>query len=200
MDKQKLQQVIDEVVKRTFVSITNLFKNNDDINSPTRLHFPKYVHGVNSGEVRVSEQELRQLFIEEFCKDKDVSQLNLRYSVETPTQGWYMFSDEVKNDGRSGNFDLTIFKDGDIVAIIEFKAGNAQSYKSDIEKLTSGEEGDADTLRYLVNILVGADKGTVNSINSKFQSTADGERIVHLRFHSMNNPKFDEQFPKFYNY
>lgn len=200
MDKQLLQQVIDEVVKRTFDSITNLFKNNDDINSPTRLYFPKYVHGVNSGEIRVSEQELRQLFIEEFGKHQDVAKLNLRYSVETPTQGWYVFSEEVRNDGRSGNFDLTIFKDGNIVAVIEFKAGNAQSYKTDLEKLSSGDEGDANTLRYLVNILVGADKGTVNSINSKFQSIADGGCMVHLRFHSMNNPKFDEQFPKFYKY
>lgn len=200
MDKQLLQQVIDEVVKRTFDSITNLFKNNDDINSPTRLYFPKYVHGVNSGEIRVSEQELRQLFIEEFGKNSDVAKLNLRYSVETPTQGWYVFSEEAKNDGRSGNFDFTIFKNREIVAIIEFKAGNTKSYKTDLEKLSSGDEGDANTLRYLINILVGADKGTVNNINSKFQSSADGERMVHLRFHSMNNPEFDEQFSKFYKY
>ena len=198
MDKEQLKSVIEKVINDTFDSITELFKNNNDNNGSTRLYFPKYVHGVNSGEIRVSEQELRQLFIEEFSKNPDVNKFSLRYSVETPTQGSYIFSEEVLGNGRSGNFDLTIFKDGDIVAIIEFKAGNAQSYKNDIEKLTNTEEGDS--LRYLVNILVGADNGTVKSINGKFQSSADGNRIVHLRFHSMNNPEYDRQFPDHYNY
>lgn len=198
MDKEQLKSVIEKVINDTFDSITELFKNNNDNNGLTRLFFPKYVHGVNSGEIRVSEQELRQLFIEEFSKNPDVIRFNLRYSVETPTQGSYIFSEEVLGNGRSGNFDLTIIEDGDIVAIIEFKAGNAQSYKNDIEKLTNTEEGDS--LRYLVNILVGADNGTVKSINGKFQSSADGNRIVHLRFHSMNNPEYDRQFPDHYNY
>ena len=198
MDKEQLKQVIDKVVKHTFDSITNLFKNNDNSQNLTKLYFPKYVHGVNSGEIRVSEQELRQLFIEEFSKDTDVIKFNLRYSVETPTQGWYVFSEERQSNGRSGNFDLAIFKDGEIVSVIEFKAGNAQSYKTDLEKLTNTEEGDS--LRFLVNILVGADKGTVKSIINKFPSVANGNRIVYLRFHSMNNPEFDKDFPTEYKY
>ena len=57
-----LKDAIDKVIDRSFNAITNLYNKK---NNHTRLIFPQYTHGSQKGKPRVSEQEFRQLFVEE---------------------------------------------------------------------------------------------------------------------------------------
>ncbi|MCR4815904.1 MAG: hypothetical protein K5842_01805 [Bacteroidales bacterium] len=195
MNKQKIQQVIDNVIDSTFKSIEALFKNKNRFARNTRLCIPSYHHGSNENKIRLSEQELRFLFVEEFNKNADVKKLDLRYSVETPTVGWYNNTGERK---RSGNFDMTIWRNEEIVAIIEFKAKN-RSFETDLKKLTNLEEGDV--LRYLVNILEASTPKTSRNLRKKFNvENQKGEHIVYLKFYSLNKSSHNETFPETYKY
>ena len=194
-----MEQVIGKVIDRTFKSMESLYRNEDIDAISTRLCFPQYYHGVNENELRLSEQELRQMFVEEFNRYCDEKKLGLRYSVETPTKDKYRNNKPSEDGGRSGRFDLTIFDDERMVAIIEFKSFNVD-YERDLGKLTNEKEGGTEILRYLVNVLKTADQGTVKSITEKFSKNLHGERKVYLRFYSLENPEINEDFPQFINY
>lgn len=195
MDKT-LKDVIDEVIESAFQSITNLYNSKDGSVQSTRLRYATYKHSDNKDKPRLSEQELRFLFVEEFCKNSLVKKLDLHYSVETPTNGWYNFTGRNK---RSGNLDMTIWQRDKVIAIIEFKAKN-RSYETDLEKLTNTDEGDV--LRYLVNILTNATSGTADNLKKKFNvGTEKDRRVVYLKFHTIQNAeKFKDKFPKYHKF
>ena len=120
MNQSELRTLIDEIIDNTFKVIKEVYVHqNENENKPnkkssnvgSRIIFPMYC----SGETRISEQELRFIFVEQFnayIKDhKDLN--NLYYSVETPTEKKYIFSKDkggpkVDNKGVSARTDLTI--------------------------------------------------------------------------------------------
>ncbi len=200
MDKEKLQDLIDEVVMRTFKTMTNLYKKTGKVD--TLLIFPDYTRGGQAGNTRVSEQELRQLFIEELTHYVKEHGVELHYSVESPTEDGYCFKEDQPHrcdDGRAGRFDLIIWEDKK-VALIEFKSATAeeQEYLKDLCKLTNEIEGSSDVLRYFINIFEGANAKTVNRVKEILNDGKMNHIPVYLRFHSMNNPTIDNNFPTKY--
>ena len=122
---------------------------------------------------RVSEQELRLLFIEEFKSRYP----DLFYSIETPTSGKYNFKDEAKEDsaGQSASHDMCIFKreSGKYRRIlnVEFKHRNSDIKKSakDILKLIY-EEHDG----VFIHLLENTNKNTLYSIFQKLHKSFVG--------------------------
>lgn len=171
MTIQEHKKHIDKVLEKTFDVIRALRQNKHfegNIVYPnvagSRLIFPKK----RNGEVRVSEQELRFVFQEQFYAyindlEKNGQQWDVCYSVETPTLNEYSLSG---NGERSANIDFAIYAEGVRIAIIEFKALNPGEYEhmKDTFKLRN-EPGDS--LRYFVEIVASRDSGTFPSIERK---------------------------------
>lgn len=158
------------------------------LNIGSRIIFPMYC----SGETRISEQELRFIFVEQFnayIKDhKDLN--NLYYSVETPTgrEHGYIFSkgDEPKRGsgtepGVSARTDLVIHEYDKNTnafnrkALIEFKALNPveRNYKKDFCKLN---EEDCES-KYFIQIIKNYNVGTIKSLREKIKSK--GNNIIY---------------------
>jgi hypothetical protein len=171
MTIQEHKKHIDKVLEKTFSVIRALRQNKHFEGNivctnvaGSRLIFPKK----RNGEVRVSEQELRFVFQEQFYAyindlEKNGQQWDVFYSVETPTLNEYSLSG---NGKRSANIDLAIYAEGVRIAIIEFKALNPGEYEhmKDTFKLRN-EPGDS--LRYFVEIVASRDSGTFPSIERK---------------------------------
>ena len=162
-------------------------KNGDDNNKTDRKNGDD-----NNKTYRISEQELRFIFVEQFNKSEEVKENQLFYSVETPTKSFYYFSGEEgpkcipdsehnehkgeEGAGRSGNIDLVIFqrngKNVNRVALIEFKAHNPgkNDYRKDICKLINENEENNDCLKYFIQIInVKNQKKTMENIIDKIK-------------------------------
>lgn len=111
---------------------------------------------------RISEQELRQLFIEEFKKEYPEELKKTYYSIETPTEAKYKFSKTNKKDddkineiikvddeGQSALLDMCVFNKVDEkynrILNIEFKHGNApiEDIAKDVLKLMHEKQNGA---------------------------------------------------------
>lgn len=98
--------------------------------SNQQLIFPLKIQAMGTKEKnRISEQELRFLFVEEFIKENS----NLFYSIETPTEAKYKFGksyNDIKIDknGQSALLDMCVFKNENKtykrILNIEFKSKN----------------------------------------------------------------------------
>jgi hypothetical protein len=207
---------IDEIIKQTFIRLELAYKNHREgqidksINhkkGESRLVFPCYNN--KKREIRISEQELRFIFVEtfnEYCDEK----LNWFYSVETPTEDKYKFTENGKNldkpkqgEGQSANFDLTISNDkGELLALIEFKAKNTKpfSYAKDLCKLWNPKEGTPNVLRYFINVLDKADKDTSDNIQAKLDKLRNNKEkydaTIHLRFWALECKECDNPIIK----
>ena len=203
---------IDEIIKQTFKRLELAYKNQigKSINhkkGESRLVFPCYNN--KKREIRMSEQELRFVFVEtfnEYCDEK----LNWFYSVETPTEDKYKFTENGKNldkpkrgEGQSANFDLTISNDkGELLALIEFKAKNTKpfSYAKDFCKLWNPKEGNSNVLRYFINVLDKADKDTSDNIQAKLDKLRNNKEKydanIHLRFKALECKECDNPIIK----
>lgn len=201
MDRITIQHHIDEILKLTLQSIHEVYKDRKEqygkvielkeTAQHSRLVFP-CKRGCRYSEVRISEQELRFAFVEQFniyCNDKK-NNCNLFYSVETPTRGRYHFPkgknvqpvvyDESEHGGQSAAFDMTIYDDKmQRVCLIEFKAHNVDphDYLKDYAKLRNSIEGDDDVLRYFINILKTYNDSTVKSIKGKINMYPLDEKV-----------------------
>lgn len=141
--------------------------------SGTRLIFPKYSDGAKK---RVSEQELRFVFVEQL--QPLLEKYDYYYSVETPTEDKYKFSDQrIKckpvrvGDGQSASFDLTIkAPTGANIAIIEFKAKSASphEYAKDLCKLWNPNE--KSEYRYFINLFEKIEERTKNVFLDKIEN------------------------------
>ena len=171
---------IDEIIKQTFIRLELAYKNHREgqidksINhkkGESRLVFPCYNN--KKREIRMSEQELRFIFVETFNEYCDEKELDWYYSVETPTRDKYVgFAEghpEIAKDheGRSAEFDLVIFdKNLKRICLIEFKALNADEHDhiKDFVKLDNEEEGKYDdVLRYFIEVLKSYTEGEGNT-------------------------------------
>ena len=177
------KECIEEIISKTFNAIQDAYtfqtENTPILNYPNRIGLSRIVFPKKRKEpIRISEQELRFVFVEQLIKKIDEG-WNVYYSVETPTKDGYK---EFKNkkgaqprqdkNGRSGVFDLVIFNDKlQRIALIEFKANNASEHehKKDFVKLNNPKEGDENVLRYFIEIIKSYDNDTLSSLQGKIK-------------------------------
>lgn len=172
-----IRNKIIEILEKTFAVLDSVYANNDEASSKadfkkagSRLIFPRYSNKYRGGVRRISEQELRFLFIEQFtqyCQNPN-TQWDAYYSIETPTEWKYKFAGEEKphktedGSGQSAMMDVCIHDNcGKRICLIEFKAGNPDEfcYEKDFVKLNA-EEG----LSFFVQLLESQNKGTMDNI------------------------------------
>lgn len=157
--------------------------------SEERLIFPMKIQADGTKERdRISEQELRQLFIEEF----KVKHRNLYYSIETPTKNKYSFTNENNekkiadsvNVGQSALVDMCVFekekKSYKRILNIEFKHKNATegNISKDILKLMYEEQNGA-----FILLLKNTNGGTLNNLAEKRNGVVD-KMIASIQNHS----------------
>lgn len=160
------------VIEKTLSKLNSLYHRDGGGLENTRLIFPRYwvtKEGERvEGELRVSEQELRFMFVEELNKYCDAHrEWEVYYSVETPTSNSYQFTGEGQ---QSGCIDLCIHgKDFKRIALIEFKALNPSehAHAKDAFKLNHEIEGE---LRYFIEIVKSHDSKTDESIVEKLKA------------------------------
>lgn len=163
---------IEAVIERTLSKLNSLYHRDGGGLETTRLIFPRYwVTEENKrveGEVRVSEQELRFMFVEELNKYCDAHrEWEVYYSVETPTSNSYQLTGESQ---QSGCIDLCIHgKDLKRIALIEFKALNPSEHDhaKDAFKLRHEIEGE---LRYFIEIVKSHNRKTDEKIVEKLKA------------------------------
>ena len=149
----------------------------DNVESDGQLIFPMKKEKKEEKEKkinRISEQELRQLFIEVFKKNH----ADLYYSIETPTEEKYKFGKtyddiilNINNYKTSAALDMCVFKretDEDEykynrILNIEFKHGNAplKDIAKDVLKLMREEQNGA-----FIFLLDNTNTGSLNNANS----------------------------------
>lgn len=188
MEDEIVKKHIDVIIKNTFNTISEVYRTqmeNQKIgtynNNSSRIIFPlKRESKDKKEEFRISEQELRFVFVEEFNKYCSKN-WDAYYSVETPTRKRYDFSNKempCKVDypnGQSAMVDFSIFlKEQDKltrVALIEFKALNPdkQSYMKDYVKLLNEDQ----KFVYFIMIVKSANDRTIKSIAEKIKASYD---------------------------
>lgn len=199
METKDLKEHIENIINNTFNVIDRVYETNIEPGSKqkkgsdktpnfnksySRLVFPKYRDKKDSGNnkvlgnLRVSEQELRFLFVEQFNNYCNEKQIELFYSIETPTEKTYNFSSKQEeehikkpecfqdgNQGQSVQFDLVIFDaEGNRRCLIEFKNNSAGSYEHAKDFLKLSEESkESDHLCYFISIAGSSDGGTIGT-------------------------------------
>ena len=132
-----------------------------------QLIFPQKKEKGNAIIDRISEQELRLLFVEEFIKEYP----NLYYSIETPTENKYSnFSDDpkVNEKGTSGSLDMSIFNrdNGKYNRLlnVEFKYKNSRypDIAKDILKLSNEKQNGV-----FIQLLYNTNNGTLTNNNNE---------------------------------
>ena len=183
-NKEHIEAIINrtfEIIKKVYDYQQEKFEGPKGI-SGSRIIFPQKRQGEASETeqdiTRVSEQELKLIFIEQLNKEINEG-WDVYYSVETPTEKKYRFKGKDKPEqdesGRSANFDLVIHNNKfERIALIEFKANNPKpnDYLKDIVKLNE-ENYEGKVLRYFVQIVKNSDKGTENSLQKKMKDNED---------------------------
>ena len=188
MEDEIVKNHIDVIITKTFNTISEVYRTqmeNQKIgtynNNSSRIIFPlKRESKDKKEEFRISEQELRFVFVEEFNKYCSKN-WDAYYSVETPTSKRYDFSNKempCKVDypnGQSAMVDFSIFlkKQDKLtrVALIEFKALNPdkQSYMKDYVKLLNEDQ----KFVYFIMIVKSANDRTIKSIAEKIKASYD---------------------------
>ena len=115
---------IEEIIEKSF---NDLIKAITTDGSASQLIFPYS----NKGDVRRSEQELRQIFLRNVEEDSDKTYF---YSIETPTEYGYRFKDpknlkvdenHKKGEHQAARFDVSLYNDKyELLNHIEFKYAN----------------------------------------------------------------------------
>ena len=186
MEDEIVKKHIDVIIENTFNTISEVYRTqmeNQKIgtynNNSSRIIFPlKRESKDKKEEFRISEQELRFVFVEEFNKYCSKN-WDAYYSVETPTSKRYDFSNKEKPckvdypKGQSAMVDFSIFlKEQDNltrVALLEFKALNPdkQSYMKDYVKLLNEDQ----KFVYFIMIVKSANNRTIKSIADKINAS-----------------------------
>ena len=135
MSNIDIQGIINEVkeeIKKVYAtqikSTANAIATKNATEKKSHILFPKYSENnkTKKGKIRISEQELRFIFVEQITKNT-----NLYCSVETPTHFTYKSARDKQEPSiggsMSGKIDLTLYENPDPdkpIAFIEFKFGN----------------------------------------------------------------------------
>jgi hypothetical protein len=198
-----LTEALEQIIIETFDTIDKIYQNrNGEItnSSGSRLIFPCYSNQnkTNQHQVRVSEQELRFVFVETFCKYCDKNKLNYYYSIETPSQYKYVFSEKIESGKPlprkadkydespvSARFDMAIHdKDRKIVALVEFKNNESDSdkYEKDFIKLHEEKE---DRICLFIDLIEASDSGTLEGIKERLSKIHTPCKGITYIAHSM---------------
>ena len=166
----EIRDHIENIIQNTFKAIDEVYKNNKNPKAEPenakngRLVFPNYR---DKSIVRVSEQELRFIFVDQFinyCKE-NCGVFDYYYSVEVSTDYVYSFPHDnneapkvskTNDEGKqSASIDMAIYKRASTrpVAIIEFKKDGCSAHEiaKDFLKL-SVEPGGDEVLRFFIII------------------------------------------------
>ncbi len=193
MEHKTNKECIEEVIKDTFVALQDAYLYQQEaspkLNSAKRQCLSRMAFPQKRDETtRISEQELRFLFVEQLNK-KIGKDWDVFYAVETPTKDSYSGFSKGQNpkqdkNGRSGEFDLVVYNNQlKRIALIEFKANNASSHdhKKDFIKLNNPKEGGTDVLRYLIEIVNAYDNRTLTRLHTKITGNESIFRCWSLR-------------------
>lgn len=183
-----ISNIIDQVLECTQAILESQIKKCTELkggheicsDSDSHLMIPAY----SDGQVlRISEQELRFIFVEQLSKV--IERERLYYSVETPTKNRYRFSPTIKkienvkcdplnfkvrqyvatgiqlnkDDKKlfvSANIDLVLHdENGGRIALIEFKGNESTiaNYTKDFLKLAYEEKENGQCLKYFIQVL-----------------------------------------------
>ncbi len=194
-DIETIRTHLENIIKETFDIIDELYDTNKEdskgtfVNKRSRLVFPKYREKDKNrkNEIRLSEQELRFLFIERFNKYCEKNNVNLFYSIETPSEEPYKFGKESKEHcekgGVSAQFDMVIYnKNKERVGLIEFKNNSGKSGEHEKDFLKLSVEGGG-KLCYFISIAKASNSGTLGETNNskgiihKFKEVAKNGKI-----------------------
>ena len=187
---------VEELIKNSLQKLQQIGLENKNChkNQESRLIFPKYRDRDNKNgkkqednkdnenqkdNKRISEQEARFLFVRELENAKDT--YSFYYSVETPTEFGYRFSENGKKinpkkdntDGQSGKIDICIYDtDCNRKHLVEFKAHNSDihDFSKDFIKLKYEPKKEKlnNAPNYFVHILKSYDDGTIRSLEKKY--------------------------------
>ena len=181
---------LDELIKNSLIELKKVYTAEGTLTShKSKLIFPNYNnHKDNIDKTRISEQEARFLLTRELESPRNT---DLYYSIETPTQKKYRFSDDGKllknpridEKGRSASIDLAIHKWNEekfiITNLIEFKFGNNKTCRKDLLKLLcDNKDCDKDcntdcNTDYYINILLSCDSGTIDGLKKKINDSIE---------------------------
>lgn len=147
----------------------------DDKGSDNKCH----IHiPLKDGKPRISEQELKYVFLELFIKCETMQ--GYTFSVETPTEGKYKFTENGENvnleygKGRKANIDVVIFKGDNRVAMIEFKSGNPDKHSHAKDFIKLKQEPGNNLIRIFVELYSATDARTLLSIHDKLYNNEYG--------------------------
>lgn len=186
----EVKEVINEIMDRTFDVLKSIYANQKEGKdypkgrNGSRLIFPHYSTLHRNGETRISEQELRFLFVEQFNAYCEANKLMWYYSVETPTEYKYVFTDKDnphKDDenGQSAMVDLCIHNEKlGRIALVEFKALNPDEfcYNKDFCKLDAEKESKPELETFFIMMVKKSDTRTYGNIRRKIENK--GEHTV----------------------
>ncbi len=185
-----IKNIINEITTKTFDVLKKVYANQKEgceftqCDNGSRLIFPHYSTVYRDGETRISEQELRFVFIEQFNAYCAENNLKLFYSVETPTEYKYTFTDKNnphKDDenGQSAMVDLCIHNEKlERIALVEFKALNPDEfcYEKDFCKLNEEKGANPELETFFIMMVKKSDTGTYGNIRKKIENK--GEHTV----------------------
>ena len=220
---------IEDIIEKAFAKVKYAYDKANGVHSDenkdcTRLVFPQYRDKEENvkGEIRVSEQEFRFAFVEAFNETQKST--DYTYSIEVPTRDTYLFSEGITSAkhklnnqlpciteyGESAKIDLVLYKKDEIVALIEFKAGNPEieDYEKDMVKLTNEKESGEKAQRYFLQLLKSFNDRTLKNIKqNKLGVLAEKSkndkniRTVKYRCYSLSHkgekveqPIYEEEF------
>lgn len=176
-NQSEVKKHIDNVIERTFKALLFIYDKCANGNKgkipeelKSRIIFPKY----RNGQLRISEQELRFVFIEHLNLEIKGG-WNVFYSVETPTMDKYLFTDKKKpcisQKGKSANFDLVIHDNKyNRIALLEFKANNTskRDHLKDFVKLNNNvENNNGSVFTCFIEIVRYGNNKTKDSLKAK---------------------------------
>jgi hypothetical protein len=192
---------IEQIVESTFKVLKEVHsKQKEGYNqypsgNKSRIIFRQYSKEYRNRETRLSEQELRFIFVEQFNKYCD-NKLSWFYSVETPTEHKYIFSERgVKNsnpnmtdnkgEGQSAMVDFAIHDETlKRIALVEFKALNPHklSFIKDFKKLNAEPVENT----YFIMYIKSYDSGTINNLKLKVKSSIGKAKFYCYDLESCN--------------
>ena len=157
----------------------------------SRIHIP-----LVDEKRRISEQELKLMFLELFFSDTTMQSYTL--SVETPTKEDYRFTENGKKvkpecgTGQKANIDVVIFNGESRVAMIEFKAGNPDRHSHAKDFIKLREEPNKEIIRIFVEVYTSTNDRTLTSIsdklfNNEYGNIGDNTEYLGFSLNHKNN-------------